>query len=233
LGTFFSKAKEFITFEWAEVKSKKNQDAILGPISIDINQKDLMSGLDAFFNFSVDGYRSPNGEITTAKKKIWFTEPPAVLTFILQRVGYDKEKGLKKNTDPFVFQKEIFLDRFLYDNKKPLKNMFDEKKSLKFREKRIDSVVNSIKEYKDSNMSVMDLLSYTDQIVTEQIDELEKDFVEVNSDSADERIDDVADSKELRRFSDILKQYKEKMQLKMRNLEEKKSYLKKKVETSF
>ena len=52
-----------------------------------------MSGLDAFFNFSVDGYRSPNGEITTAKKKIWFTEPPKNLTFILQRVQYDKDKG--------------------------------------------------------------------------------------------------------------------------------------------
>ena len=104
--------------------------------------------------------------------------------------------------------------------------MFDEKKSLKFREKRVDQVIEGIKDYKDSNMSVMDVLGYADNILAEQIEELEKDFVEVNSDSADERIDDVTDAKELKRFSEILKKYKEKMAIKLRNLEEKKTYIK-------
>lgn len=62
----------------------------------------------------------------------------------------------------------------------------------------------------------MDLLGYCNDIVSEQAEELEKDFVEVNSDSADERIDDVADAKELRRMSEILKKYQEKMSDKLK-----------------
>lgn len=76
--------------------------------------------------------------------------------------------------------------------------------------------MSGIKEYKDSQMSVMDLLGYCNDIVSEQAEELEKDFVEVNSDSADERIDDVADAKELRRMSEILKKYQEKMSDKLK-----------------
>jgi len=66
---FFGTSKDFITFEWADFKSKKDLDAIFGPTNLSITQKDLMASLDSYINFSVDGYQTPNGDITTAKKK--------------------------------------------------------------------------------------------------------------------------------------------------------------------
>jgi len=57
---FFGTSKDFITFEWADFKSKKDLDAIFGPINLSITQKDLMSSLDSYINFSVDGYQTPN-----------------------------------------------------------------------------------------------------------------------------------------------------------------------------
>jgi ubiquitin carboxyl-terminal hydrolase 25/28 len=185
-----------------------------------------MSGLDAFANFTVDGYRSPNGDITTAKKRIWITKPPKVMTFVLQRVVYDKEKGLQKQTTPFTFQKEIFLDRFLMENKKTLKHPHDEKKSLKIREKRIDSSIQKIKEFKGSNMSVMDLLDMTNDFMQEQLGELEKDYVDVNSDSADERIDNIVDKKEMKKMIDTISAYKKRVQQQLNQLEGKKSHIK-------
>jgi hypothetical protein len=32
---------------------------MFGPISINISEKDLMSGMEAFTNFAVEGYKSP------------------------------------------------------------------------------------------------------------------------------------------------------------------------------
>lgn len=232
-GLFFGKSKDFITFEWAEVTSKKEQDSVFGPINININEKDLMSGLDAFTNFIVDGYRSPNGDITAAKKRIWITKPPKILTFVLQRVIYDKEKGLQKQTNPFYFQKEIYLDRFLFENKKALKHPHDEKKSLKIREKKIDASIQKLKDFKDCRLGVVDILDYANKYFQEQLGELEKDYVDVNSDSADERIDDIVDKNEMKKIVESINKYKTRVQGTLNQLEAKKNHIKKKIETSY
>ncbi len=159
------------------------------------------------------------------------------MTFILQRVGYDREKGIKevlfvyfsglqKIHSPFNFPKEIFLDRFLYENKKALKNNHDEKKSLKIKERNIDNKINQLKDFKESNMSAMKILELANGFFEEQIEDLEKDFIEVHSDSSDEKIDDVCDMKELKRMSEIISKYKQKVEVKLKNLESRKAYYK-------
>lgn len=57
---FFGKSKDFITFEWSEFKTKKNQESIFGPINLNISHGDLMSALEGYTNFSVEGYQTPN-----------------------------------------------------------------------------------------------------------------------------------------------------------------------------
>lgn len=111
--------------------------------------------------------------------------------------------------------------------------MHGEKKSLKMREKKIDTVLSGFKEFKDSKMSLVDILDYTDQFLSEQIEEQEKDFVEVNSDSSDEKINDIVEKKELKKIAQVMKEYKERVQKKIAELESKKSYIKKKIETSY
>jgi hypothetical protein len=118
------------------------------------------------------------------------------------------------------------LDRFLHENKKALKNNHDEKKSLKIKERNIDTKINQIKDFKDSKLDVMKLLELTNGFFSEQIEDLEKDFVEVNSDSSDEKIDDVCDIKELRRMAEIVSKYKQKVETKLKNLESRKTYIK-------
>jgi hypothetical protein len=118
------------------------------------------------------------------------------------------------------------LDRFLYENKKALKHNHDEKKGLKAKERNIDLKINHLKNFKDSNMSVMKILELSNEFFSEQVEDLEKDFIEVHSDSSDEKIDDVCDAKELKRMSEIIAKYKQKVEAKLKNLESRKAYYK-------
>jgi len=230
---FFGKSKDFITFEWSDFKSKKSQDSVYGPINLNIGNQDLMSALDSYTNFTVDGYQAPTGQITTAKKRIWITKPSKVLNFVLERLQYDREKGLTKVTDPFNFTKEIYIDRFEYAYKKSLNNMIEEKKALKTREKKIDQEMAKLQAFGTTNISLNEILENTRKFLAQQVQEMEKDFVEVNSDSAEEKVEDCSTAVELKNFCGILKQYQENVLKKQNNLEKKKEYVKKKIETAF
>ena len=53
-------SKDFITFEWSDYKTKKNQDAIFGPLNVDLGPKNLSSSHEAYYNFAIDGYKCPD-----------------------------------------------------------------------------------------------------------------------------------------------------------------------------
>lgn len=57
---FFGVSKDYITFDWSDYKTKKNQDAVFGPLNIDLGPKTLMASLESFYNFSIDGYKCPD-----------------------------------------------------------------------------------------------------------------------------------------------------------------------------
>ena len=57
---FFGLSKDYITFDWSEYKTKKNQDAVFGPLTMDIEPKSLHNSLESFYNFSIDGYKCPD-----------------------------------------------------------------------------------------------------------------------------------------------------------------------------
>ncbi len=141
--------------------------------------------------------------------------------------------GLTKVTDPFTFTKEIYIDRFEYAYKKSLNNMIEEKKALKTREKKIDHELAKLQAYGSTNISLTEVLENTRKFLAQQVDEMEKDFVEVNSDSAEEKVEDCSTAAELKNFCGILQQYQENVLKKQNNLEKKKEYVKKKIETAF
>lgn len=230
---FFGTSKDFITFEWADFKSKKDLDAVFGPINLSITQKDLMASLDSYINFSVDGYQTPNGDITTAKKRIWLTKAPKVLTFILQRSVYDREKGMMKACDAFNFPKEIFIDRFMYSNKKGLKDMLENSKAMKSKLKRIDAEITRIHEFGKNKADLMAALQISSEFIDEQTEEMEQDFIEVNSDASDDGIKCDASLPELKRASDILKQFQESLKKRVEDLEKRKQTIRNKMENSF
>ena len=95
----------------------QEEESLFGPIILDIAHKELYSSLEHYCNFTIEGFRAPNGEITKAEGSMWIQRPPEFLFFQLQRVVFDKENGAIKINDRFAFEKEIYLDRFLLENK--------------------------------------------------------------------------------------------------------------------
>jgi len=50
--------------------------------------------------------------------------PPKILFFVIKRYGFDYKTNLPyKKLDPFSFEKEIYIDRFLKDNIKSIDNL--------------------------------------------------------------------------------------------------------------
>lgn len=108
--------------------------------------------------------------------------------------------------------------------------MLGEKQSLKNKEKKIEQKLNYFQQYKNTNLSLKELLEATGQFLTQQIAEIEKDFVEVSSDSADERLPECSTPQELKKFCQILESYKENISTKIGHLEQKKEFVKVKTE---
>lgn len=60
--------------------------------------------------------QTPNNAVCI--KETWIKELPKVMLFTLNRVQYDrKEQRLVKNLKKFEFEKEIFADKFMLENR--------------------------------------------------------------------------------------------------------------------
>jgi len=234
---FFGLSKDFITFEWADYKTKKNQDAVFGPLTMDIEPKTLQASLDAFYNFSIDGYKCPDGEVTTAKKKCWISKPPKVLSFILRRVEYDTEAGkLKKNHSDFSFEKEISLDKFLLENKKMIKatSKIEDVKSLKQKEKNTENELKTLQNADDNGHSVEYFLRHSVKFLKAQLKDLkENDFVDIDtSGEADEKLVSAHNKKELEAALETISKLQSKVHTRVEELQDRKQKIAKKIESA-
>lgn len=128
--------------------------------------------------------------------------------------------------DFFNFPKEMYLDRFLYDHKKEMNNMIEERKILKAKEKKIDQEINQILQFKNTNLPLKDILEATSSFLTRQVEEMEKDFVEVGSDSSEEKLEECSTPAELKKFCEVLQNYKESVAKKLTRLEKDKESIK-------
>ena len=75
-------------------------------------ESNLYDAWDAAFQYSFD-----SGNKQTFHKRTYVLSTPDVFTFQLMRATYDfNENRLKKINTKFEFEKEIYIDRFLYQN---------------------------------------------------------------------------------------------------------------------
>jgi len=116
---FFGRMNQFMTYHQDGEEMVEKKDLIFGPIIIDVAAKNLYAAIEHYCSFIIDDYRTPNGgEVTRAEGKLWISKPPELLFVQLNRVVFDKKKGAPvKINDPFSFEKEIYLDRFMIDYK--------------------------------------------------------------------------------------------------------------------
>jgi len=131
-----------------------------------------------------------------------------------------------KANNPFTFPKEIFIDRFLYENKRNLKEMLQENKVLRAKLLKIDDEIAKMHEYGKNKCDLLKMLDTCAEFIDEQADNMTDDFVEVHSDTSIDKIEDCGDTKELLRVSEILKKYKENCILRIEALAKKKQYIK-------
>ena len=131
-----------------------------------------------------------------------------------------------KACDAFNFPKEIFIDRFLYSNKKNLKDMLENSKNMKSKLKRIEAEISRIQEFGKNKADLLAALQISADFIDEQAEEMEQDFVEINSDVSDDGIKCDASLPELKRTSDILKQFQEGLNKRLEDLEKRKQTIK-------
>jgi len=89
----------------------------MGPIQLRIDEGKLYSSWEASRRSDIDGFKGDNAD----QKKVletWICRPPNVLMFQLNRVGYNfKEQKLVKDNSRFEFDKTIYMDLFLNQNR--------------------------------------------------------------------------------------------------------------------
>lgn len=91
---------------------------------------------------------------------------------------------LKKNHDEFTFEKEIFLDKYLHENRKKLKETLkvEDVKALKQREKNIENELKNLEAFDPQGNSAEYILRYTSKFLKSQIREIkENDYVNIDA----------------------------------------------------
>eukprot|EP00331_Platyophrya_macrostoma_P026999 CAMPEP_0176452540 /NCGR_PEP_ID=MMETSP0127-20121128/28602_1 /TAXON_ID=938130 /ORGANISM="Platyophrya macrostoma, Strain WH" /LENGTH=1000 /DNA_ID=CAMNT_0017841025 /DNA_START=38 /DNA_END=3040 /DNA_ORIENTATION=- len=174
---FFGKMKEFRTYIQDKQRMMDEEDSLFGAIILDITHKDLYSSLDEWLCFDIEDFRAPNGEICKAEKESWITKAPDTLFFQLQRVVFNKDiADIQKLDNPFQFEKEIYIDRFLLEHKEIATKIRTEVKALKRRLASLELALSKINSYKDTGFDILAVLGVATEFLNSQLDE--KDLTE-------------------------------------------------------
>ena len=89
----------------------------MGPVQLNLEHQNLYQAWDQSRRSEIEGFQGLT-DMQSYRTETWVCRPPNVLLFQLNRVDYDlKAKKLVKNNQRFEFDKTIFLDLFLNQNK--------------------------------------------------------------------------------------------------------------------
>jgi uncharacterized UBP type Zn finger protein len=138
---------------------------------------DIYSSLDEYTNIEIIDFIKEDNIRTKANKMILFekvkyflTQFPPVLIIQLQRISFNNNKMEKINL-PFEFYEEIYLDRYLYENKDDLNF---KKKFIKDNLKKIDFYNNELQKlnYYHNNISIYEIINQTINFLNNENNEL-------------------------------------------------------------
>lgn len=98
-------------------------------IDLSLEQKNLMKSLEEDFrevHKDIELNYQGNMMYAELQKQKWIKKVPHHLFFLIKRVGYDQnENELVKNNQAFFFDEEIYMDKFLLENKEILEQEQD------------------------------------------------------------------------------------------------------------
>ncbi|CAD8068078.1 unnamed protein product [Paramecium primaurelia] len=144
--------------------SKDCQQEIFNYIQIDVNSKSLIEGLEKQLNQVVE-YKNDIDGYSEAIKQFWISQAPQVLTFQIQRVEFNKQFcSFAKNNSPFLFDKEIYIDRFLLSNQKIARDIQTQNQQMNDRLKKIDEELEMLNQF-NGNVQIIQNLENTLQFL--------------------------------------------------------------------
>ncbi|KAJ3450583.1 specific protease [Anaeramoeba flamelloides] len=183
----------------------------LGRIILDIKYGDLYSSLDSYTLETGIKYKIQSKYKTTVSKETSFENLPKILIFQLQRAVFDKNTlQSKKNNQPFKFEKQIFLDRYIYKNLEKRRNSRILLKKLKLEKEELLNELKKLNNYNETNMSLVQSLKH-----------VEKYFKIINKDDDDDVNSDLIKGQkrnDLNRAKTIIFKHKTQIKEKIQNL---------------
>jgi len=170
---FYGKQTEAILFNEEDGKRNTQKNTVIfGQINLDIEYGDLLTAWECSKSARIENFTTPTGTETTATQRVWVDKLPSILLFQIQRAAYDKEKKeLMKINKRFEFPKVLFVDRFLSKNKKAAKKQHTVFKRLRKQIKSLEETIDSISKYKNSGLSVPNILQLASTFVKEELQE--------------------------------------------------------------
>lgn len=149
----------------------------------------------------------------------------------MQRVVFDKEKGVKKINDKFTFEKEIFIDRTLDENKVIFTEVRKEVQKLKQIVKSFEEAIRQIKNYNNSDINLLEILAQSQIFLISQKEkpmELEETLELIKP-----TYFGVENEKDINICVNLLENYKKSLETKLFGLEMRLTELNKQIEDSY
>eukprot|EP01094_Clydonella_sp_ATCC50884_P022183 TRINITY_DN5050_c0_g1_i4.p1 TRINITY_DN5050_c0_g1~~TRINITY_DN5050_c0_g1_i4.p1 ORF type:complete len:927 (+),score=215.52 TRINITY_DN5050_c0_g1_i4:370-3150(+) len=144
-------AKQVERFEVTKLTGEveeRTQETEYNQVIVNISQGTLYKALEEytsmvlFKDYLEDGYQS------VARKYCMFKSFPPVLSVLVQRLSYDKEKNLAvKLNNPFQFPKVLYLDRFCVKNYPVISKRRDTIQGLEERKKELCDKLEHLQRY--------------------------------------------------------------------------------------
>ncbi|CAD8083486.1 unnamed protein product [Paramecium primaurelia] len=147
---FLCKIFHQFQFEQGGYQQIRESTELFNFIPLDLKDGNLYDSFDSFVVNNIDDFKNDFNEIVQAVKYNWIQSPPQKLSFQIQRVTYCKQKNeLIKQNDEFTFDEEIYLDRFLIENREKYLNIRNQNKELKIKQKKIQLSQQQLTKFND------------------------------------------------------------------------------------
>jgi len=151
-----------------EVKSstRNNEEAkaietesVFNCINLDIKHKDLYTAWEVL-TFEHNENVNEEGNTISTDKNLFVETLPDMLTFTLNRFG-EQEGRVKKNFQPFDFEKVIYVDRFLYNNRESSLSKRAAVNQLRSDVGELQNHITKFQKYGSSAQTIDDILGST------------------------------------------------------------------------
>ena len=156
------------------------EEAMFGPILLDPTTNYFYKSWENYFYNQVEEFRGQKAAKWDLVRRF-----PEILCFQIQRAGYNVEKKCAvKNNQRFEFDQQIFVDRFLLENREIINGLRNKSEALEKERFNIESELNEISNFKDNRdiiKSLDDVLSLVTKLNSDGDSQIEVPFSSLKS----------------------------------------------------